>query len=115
VVVGSSYGGITALCAAIRVVEAGGTVAGLVLCAPALGRAEPPATEMELYPPVSTTIIHGSRDQVVPVELSRAFAAAHPEVDLIEVDDEHRLADSLDRIVDATRRAIQRAGGSAGR
>jgi pimeloyl-ACP methyl ester carboxylesterase len=51
VVVGSSYGGITALCAAIQHVEAGGRIHGLLLCAPALLRFEPPADRMRLYPP----------------------------------------------------------------
>jgi len=104
VVVGSSYGGITALCASIRVTEAGHPITGLVLCAPALGRTEPPADTMRLYPPVPTVIIHGTGDDVVPIDVSRAFAATHPDgVRLIEVDDEHRLAQSLDRIVAETR------------
>lgn len=104
VVVGSSYGGITALCAAVEVTGAGAEVTGLVLCAPALGRREPPATNMALVAPVPTVIVHGTRDDVVPISVSRAFAAANPgRVTLIEVDDEHRLAGSLDRIVAETR------------
>jgi pimeloyl-ACP methyl ester carboxylesterase len=102
IVVGSSYGGITALCAAIQVVEAGGSIGGLVLCAPALGRREPPADELLLRAVAPTTIIHGVRDAVVSVELSRAFVATNPSVQLIEVDDEHRLVDSLPLIADVT-------------
>jgi pimeloyl-ACP methyl ester carboxylesterase len=42
-----------------------------------------------------TTIIHGTRDTVVPIESSRDYAQAHPYVRLIEVDDDHLLVDSL--------------------
>ncbi|HUH02563.1 MAG TPA: alpha/beta hydrolase [Kofleriaceae bacterium] len=109
VVVGSSYGGITALCAAIQVVNAGGSIGGLVLCAPALGRNEPPADQLVLRAPAPTTIIHGLRDQIVPVAVSRDFARANPTVRLIEVDDEHRLVEALPLIVDATRAMIATA------
>ena len=104
VVVGSSYGGITALCAVVRHAAAGGRITGLVLCAPALARAEPPATEMTLRPPARTLVIHGRRDLVIPISVSRDFARAYPDqVELFEVDDDHSLAGSLDRIVAATR------------
>lgn len=106
VLVGSSYGGITALCAAIRFVAAGGALRGLVLCAPALGRSEPPADGMRLHAPAPTIIIHGTRDEVVPSAVSQGFAAAHPEVQLVLVDDEHRLVDSIDVIVAATRALV---------
>ena len=106
VVVGSSYGGITALCAAIQHVEAGGALCGLVLCAPALGRFEPPADGMRLYPPAPTIIIHGRNDDVVPVRVSEDFAAEHPQVKLVLVDDEHTLAGSLDLIIAATRSLV---------
>jgi len=70
----------------------------------ALIRAEPPADTMRLYAPVPTVIIHGKGDEVVPIAVSRDFAAAYPDdVRLIEVDDEHGLAQSLDRIVAETR------------
>lgn len=106
VVVGSSYGGITALCAAIQHVEAGGRVRGLVLCAPALARFEPPADRMRLYPPAPTIIIHGRHDDVVPAQVSVEFAAENPEVRLELVDDDHRLAASMDRIVLAARELL---------
>ncbi len=101
--VGSSYGGITALCAAILHVEAGGSVHGLLLCAPALGRFEPPADTMRLYPPAPTTILHGRLDTVVPPRVSEDFVAAHPEVHLELVDDDHRLSASIDRMLALTR------------
>ena len=100
VVVGSSYGGITAVCAALR---SGAPLAGLVLCAPALARAEPPADSMDLSAPCPTIVIHGTRDQVIPIQVSRDFAAGDDRVTLNEVDDDHSLAGSLDLIVRATR------------
>ncbi len=103
VVVGSSYGGITAVCAAIHVVEAGVSLTGLVLCAPALARAEPPADTMSLYAPAPTIIIHGTRDDVIPIEVSREFAAANENATLVEVDDEHALPGSIDTIIEAAR------------
>jgi len=98
-VIGSSYGGITALCAGILHARAGGRLRGLLLCAPALGRYEPPADTLELYPPAPTVIVHGRRDSVVPARVSEDFAAAHPQVRLELVDDEHPLNHSLERIV----------------
>ena len=49
-------------------------------------------------PRVPTTIIHGVRDQVVPVEVSRGYRRDWPEVDLVEVDDDHLLLANLERI-----------------
>jgi len=76
-------------------------VAGLVLCAPALGVQEPPATDVALRAVVPTAIVHGVRDDVVPIEVSRAFARDDDAglVRLIEVDDDHRLSNSLDLLV----------------
>ena len=105
-VVGSSYGGITALCAAILHVEAGARLRALLLCAPALGHFEPPADAMRLYPPVPTVILHGLRDSVVPARVSEEFATTYPEVRLELVDDEHPLNGSLDRIVALTRELL---------
>lgn len=102
--VGSSYGALTALCAAILHARAGGRVHGLVLCAPALLRAEPPADRLDLTPPCRTHILHGLRDDLIPADVVRAFAAAHPQqVELELVDDDHILTASLDRIVRAVR------------
>ena len=95
-----------ALCAAIRHVEAGGRIRGLVLCAPALMRFEPPADAMRLYPPAPTILIHGRGDDVVPAQVSVDFAAEHPEVRLELVDDDHRLAASVDRMVAAARELL---------
>ena len=56
---------------------------------------EPPA------PIVScpTLILHGVGDAVVPVETSRRYAAANPHVRLVELDDEHPLLETIDRVV----------------
>jgi hypothetical protein len=45
-------------------------------------------------------IFHGTKDDVVPVEYSRVFAAEHPNVRLTELDSDHELLDVLDHIVD---------------
>ncbi len=51
--------------------------------------------------PCPTLIIHGTRDEVVPITSSRDYAAAHG-LPLLEVDDDHGLAASVDRIAAAT-------------
>lgn len=101
--VGSSYGGLAALCGAILRARAGAPVRGLVLCAPALFRAEPPADAMELAPPCPTIVVHGTRDALIPAALVEAWAAAHPAVRLHLVDDEHVLAASMQHIIAAAR------------
>jgi uncharacterized protein len=47
---------------------------------------------------VPTLIVHGRRDDTVDPELSREFAAGRRHVRLVEVDDDHDLTGSLDRI-----------------
>lgn len=49
--------------------------------------------------PCATKIVHGTRDDRVPIASSRAYAASHPNVELIEVDDGHDLIASLQTIV----------------
>jgi pimeloyl-ACP methyl ester carboxylesterase len=47
-------------------------------------------------PSCPALIIHGAQDEVVPVESSRAYQAAHPaQVQLIEVEDDHALTRSM--------------------
>lgn len=48
--------------------------------------------------PCRTLIVHGTRDMTVPIDLSRAYAAARPNVELREVDDDHVLTASTDLI-----------------
>lgn len=45
-----------------------------------------------------TVIIHGQRDEVVPLRVSREYVAKHPLASLIEVDDTHELSGSIERI-----------------
>lgn len=45
-----------------------------------------------------TLVIHGTQDSVVPIESSREYAAAHANVELVEVVDDHLLSKSLPRI-----------------
>jgi pimeloyl-ACP methyl ester carboxylesterase len=53
-----------------------------------LGYTEP------IPPATQTTIIHGRQDQTVPIEHSRDYTAAYPEmVRLVEIDADHRLTD----------------------
>lgn len=49
---------------------------------------------------VPTLILHGTRDEVVDVAASRAFAAGRRHVRLVELDDGHELVDSLPRIIE---------------
>ncbi len=103
--VGSSYGGLVAALLALRYPE---RFSGLVLCAPALGRREPPNLRPEdlVAPPgVPTVIIHGLQDDVVPIEHSRAYRdRSGPGVVLHEVDDDHRLSESLDLLGEIVQR-----------
>ncbi len=57
-------------------------------------------------PQCPITIVHGVRDEVVPIESSRKYAARE-HVTLIETEDDHGLADSVDTIFEA---CIERFG-----
>lgn len=54
----------------------------------------PPLPEV----PCPTVIVHGRADTVVPIALSREYAASRPHVRLFEVDDDHSLARSVEVI-----------------
>lgn len=54
-----------------------------------------------------TRIIQGTQDEVVPPENSRRYASAHAHVDLIEVDDDHRLSDSMPKIASQARLLLE--------
>ena len=45
-------------------------------------------------------IFHGALDDVVPIEYSRSFAAAHPNARLTELDSDHELLNVLAHIID---------------
>jgi uncharacterized protein len=55
---------------------------------------------------VPTLILHGTRDQTVSIERSRAFARDRPHVRLIELDDGHDLIASLPRMLAETDRFL---------
>jgi hypothetical protein len=48
---------------------------------------------------VPALVIHGRRDEVVPVESSRAWVKTHKRTSLVEVDDTHPLYNTLDQVV----------------
>lgn len=48
---------------------------------------------------VPTLVLHGTRDDVVPIERSHAFVAANPTARLVELDDGHELTASLPRLL----------------
>jgi pimeloyl-ACP methyl ester carboxylesterase len=105
VLAGSSYGGLASAIVAQRFPE---RFRGLLLCAPALELEEPPAgnpEDLRAPPALPTVVIHGLRDDIVPVEGSRRFRErSGPHVRLVETDDGHRLAGSLDVIVEEAKR-----------
>ncbi|MGE5656637.1 MAG: YqiA/YcfP family alpha/beta fold hydrolase [Actinomycetota bacterium] len=54
--------------------------------------------EERLVRPVPTLIFHGQQDEVIPVQASREFVAKRPWVKLVEVADDHSLANTLPEI-----------------
>jgi pimeloyl-ACP methyl ester carboxylesterase len=88
--VGSSFGGIAGLVAALVAAERGVAVRGLLLCAPALMLPPPPGTVTALRCPARTILVHGTRDELIPIAVSRRFAQEHG-AELREVDDDHGL------------------------
>jgi uncharacterized protein len=55
---------------------------------------------------VPTLILHGTRDDVVPIARSRAFATSRPNVQLVELDDGHELVASLPTLLAETERFL---------
>ncbi len=99
VVVGSSFGGLLAALLYSRHPE---RFKGYVLLAPALYREA--AEEVERMPK-NAVVIHGVDDEVVPIEAVREKCAEHG-IQITEVDDGHRLHDSLEVMVDAVRQVM---------
>jgi pimeloyl-ACP methyl ester carboxylesterase len=99
--VGSSYGG---LVAALLAQHHPARFCGVVLCAPALGWHEPPNHEphrLAAPPGLPVVILHGLHDDIVPIELSRAYRdRSGPGVTLHELDDGHALRGSLALLCD---------------
>ncbi len=89
VVVGSSYGGLTAalLHDALQGTDEVSKIHGHLLLAPAFHLEEARALA-HCHP--NTVVLHGEQDEVVPVEDSRAYADRFG-CELVEVQDDHRL------------------------
>jgi pimeloyl-ACP methyl ester carboxylesterase len=95
VLAGSSYGGLAALyVATVRADRLG----ALLLLAPALVLREPPVDDpdaLTIDPALLAVIVHGLRDEVVPVGVSRALVARCPHAVLHTPDDTHDLRASV--------------------
>ncbi len=50
-------------------------------------------------PPVDIIVVHGNRDEVVPVERTRLFVSKVKVKEFIEVDDDHQLSESFGKIL----------------
>ena len=59
---------------------------------------------------VPTLILHGTRDDVVPIERSRTCAAGKPHVRLVELDDGHELVASLPTLLAQTEAFLDELG-----
>ncbi|MEJ7603398.1 MAG: YqiA/YcfP family alpha/beta fold hydrolase [Kofleriaceae bacterium] len=57
---------------------------------------------------VPTLILHGTADDAVPIEFSRRFAEGRPNVQLIELADDHQLIASIPRLLAETDRFLAR-------
>lgn len=92
-IIGSSFGG---LMGTVFTCKNPTRVRKLILLAPALLR-EPFGSHLDLPPAsVPVTVIHGTRDDVVPLELAREVAQTlFTNLTYIVVDDDHRLHKTL--------------------
>jgi len=108
--IGSSYGGLAALLLAMRHPE---RIHALLLLAPAINVYEPPVEDPQLLvvpSTVRTIILHGTRDEVVPISYSQALAArSGMGTRLVEVDDDHRLAASTPILLQAVQSLLPEA------
>ncbi len=51
-----------------------------------------------LQRPIPTLILHGKKDEVIPIEASRHFARSRPWVKLVELDSDHALSNVIEEI-----------------
>ncbi len=106
VLVGSSFGGAVSL----ALLQRGGWRGPTLLLAPAVRFCK---LSPELPERVAVLIAHGTRDTVVDIETSRALAKSGTPglVELVEVDDEHRLEALVadDRLGDLVMRVAELA------
>ena len=63
--------------------------------------------EEKLMRSVPTLILHGKHDTIIPIQASRHFAADRPWVQLIELEDDHSLANLLAEIWEAMQNFCQ--------
>lgn len=54
--------------------------------------------EVDIQRPLPTLIVHGRRDEVIPLQASFDFANDRPWVSLVELDSDHALTDVSDKI-----------------
>lgn len=54
--------------------------------------------EVDITRPLPTLIVHGQRDEVIPLQSSLDFAKDRPWVSLVELDSDHALTDVSDKI-----------------
>jgi pimeloyl-ACP methyl ester carboxylesterase len=96
--IGSSYGGLVALHLACTYPD---RIAGLILCAPALQHREAPVLTLPALPvSIPCTLIHGTEDTLIPAALSQAYVRENPHIELLLVEDNHRLSGSTQLLVD---------------
>ncbi len=101
ILVGHSFGGAVALLAVLQAARKGATVSGMVLCAPAIFLAQAVMAPGRLpCPAAPTVLLHGVRDEAIPITLSREFAREH-DLPLVEVSDDHRLRGSFAAVLEA--------------
>lgn len=107
-VVGSSFGGLVALLAASRCAREGHAILGLLLLAPAIVLPIPPGDSLPCPLPWPTTVLHGTRDEILDPDPVRDWSHAHAAL-WIECDDNHSLAASHDAILSALADVAARA------
>ncbi len=100
VLVGSSFGGIAGLIAAIAAAPGGHGPTALLLCAPALQLPPPPRYAGSLRPPCPAAVVHGTRDEIIPVAVGHQWAIEHG-ARWIPCADDHSLANSRDIVLAA--------------
>lgn len=59
--------------------------------------------EKFLQRPIPTLILHGKKDEVIPIEVSRDFGRSRPWVELVELDSDHALDNVMEKIWQAIR------------
>ena len=70
------------------------------------------ATEapIALPPALPVLVLHGRRDEVVPLADSEAFVASHPAARLVVMDSDHSMNDVLDHLWEAIERFVSDGG-----